>query len=60
VNYASKDSSFSRNFPSDKVVQGETMLIWQAIAQIRIFLSGSPEAELDNETALFRKMAEAL
>jgi shikimate dehydrogenase len=60
VNYASKDSSFSRNFSSDKVVQGETMLIWQAIAQIRIFLSGSPEAEIDNETALFRKMSEAL
>jgi shikimate dehydrogenase len=60
VNYASKDSSFSRNFPSDKVIQGETMLIWQAIAQIRIFLSGSPEAELDDETALFGKMYEAL
>jgi hypothetical protein len=36
------------------------MLIWQAIAQIRIFLSGSPKAEIDNETALFRKMSEAL
>jgi shikimate 5-dehydrogenase len=42
------------------VIQGETMLIWQAIAQIRIFLSGSPEAELDDETALFGKMYEAL
>lgn len=60
VNYASKDSTFSRNFSSDKVVQGETMLIWQAIAQIRIFLSGTPEAQIDNETVLFRKMAEAL
>jgi shikimate dehydrogenase len=60
VNYASKDSSLSRNFSSDKVVQGETMLIWQAIAQIRIFLSGSPDAQLDNETVLFGKMSEAL
>jgi shikimate dehydrogenase len=60
VNYASKDSIFSRNFPSDKVVQGEAMLIWQAIAQIRIFLNGNPDAQLDNETVLFGKMAEAL
>jgi len=60
VNYASKDSSFSRNFSSDKVVHGETMLIWQAIAQIRIFLSGTPEAQIDNETVLFGKMSEAL
>jgi len=36
------------------------MLIWQAIAQIRIFLSGTPEAQIDNETVLFGKMAEAL
>jgi shikimate dehydrogenase len=60
VNYSSKDSSFSKEFNADKVVQGETMLIWQAIAQIRIFLNGTPHDELDNEKALFAKMAEAL
>ena len=60
VNYSSKDSSFSKQFNADKVVQGETMLIWQAIAQIRIFRNGTPQAELDNEKALFAKMAEAL
>jgi shikimate dehydrogenase len=60
VNYSSKDSSFSKQFNADKVVQGETMLIWQAIAQIRIFLNGTPQAEIDNETALFTKMVEAL
>ncbi|MEY3316960.1 MAG: hypothetical protein RLZZ503_162, partial [Actinomycetota bacterium] len=38
----------------------QTMLIWQAIAQIRIFLNGTPHDELDNEKALFAKMAEAL
>ena len=60
VNYSSKDSSFSKQFNTEKVVQGETMLIWQAIAQIRIFLNGTPQAELDNEKALFAKMSEAL
>jgi shikimate dehydrogenase len=60
VNYSSKDSSFSKQFNDEKVVQGETMLIWQAIAQIRVFLKGSTEAELDNESALYAKMAEAL
>jgi shikimate dehydrogenase len=60
VNYSSKDSSFSKQFNADKVVQGQTMLIWQAIAQIRIFLNGTPHDELDNEKALFAKMAEAL
>ena len=60
VNYSSKDSSFSKQFNADKVVHGETMLIWQAIAQNRIFLNGTPQAEIDNETALFAKMVEAL
>lgn len=60
VNYSSKDSSFSKQFNDEKVVQGQTMLIWQAIAQIRVFLNGTPHNELDNEKALFAKMAEAL
>jgi shikimate dehydrogenase len=60
VNYSSKDSNFSKQFDSEKAIQGETMLIWQAIAQIRIFLNGTPEAELDNEGVLLAKMAKAL
>lgn len=60
VNYSSKDSNFSKQFNSEMAIQGETMLIWQAIAQIRIFLNGAPEVELDNEGALFAKMANAL
>jgi shikimate dehydrogenase len=60
VNYSSKDSSFSRQFNSEMAIQGETMLMWQAIGQIRIFLNGSPDSELDNESALFAKMAYAL
>ena len=60
VNYSSKDSNFSSQFDDARVIQGETMLIWQAIAQIRIFISGSPNIELGNEEAVFANMADAL
>lgn len=60
VNYSSKDSQFSRQFDSDKVVQGETMLIWQAIAQIRIFHNGSPDQALKEEEVLYAKMASVI
>lgn len=60
VNYASKDSQFSKQFQSGRVVQGETMLIWQAIAQIRIFLNGSPDQELDDEGAVYANMVAAI
>lgn len=60
VNYSSKDSFFSKQFSENQVVQGETMLIWQAIAQIRIFLNGAPESEIKDEAALFEVMANAI
>jgi len=60
VNYSSQDLSFTNKFNSERVIRGETMLIWQAIAQIRIFLNGSKDLELENESALFAKMASAL
>lgn len=44
---------------SDKgatVASGKDMLIWQALAQIRIFKNGSPEAELLNEVAVLEAM----
>lgn len=43
-----------------KVVSGLEMLIWQAIAQIRIFKSGNPEIELPNEIAVVQAMRIAL
>jgi shikimate dehydrogenase len=43
-----------------KVVSGLEMLIWQAVAQIRIFKSGNPEAELPNEIAVVQAMRIAL
>ena len=43
-----------------KVVSGLEMLIWQAVAQIRIFKSGNPEIELPNEIAVVQAMRIAL
>ena len=38
------------------VVSGLEMLIWQAVAQIRIFFNGSPTQELPNEIAVVEAM----
>jgi shikimate dehydrogenase len=45
---------------SQRVVSGLEMLIWQAIAQIRIFKTGNPETELPNEIAVVQAMRIAL
>jgi shikimate 5-dehydrogenase len=60
ASYSSKDSLFTKQFKAERAVAGETMLIWQAIAQIRIFLTGSADIELDKEAGLFAKMSGAL
>jgi shikimate dehydrogenase len=39
-----------------RTISGLEMLIWQAVAQIRIFTSGSPERELPNEVAVVSAM----
>ncbi len=39
-----------------RTISGLDMLIWQAVAQIRIFTSGSPEKELPNEIAVVSAM----
>jgi len=38
------------------VIHGIDMLIWQAVAQLRIFLNNSPDVELDNEAAVVAAM----
>jgi shikimate 5-dehydrogenase len=60
VNYASVNESFSASFVEDRLVHGEVMLIWQAIAQIRLFRDGDSTQELPDETSLYVKMLEAL
>ena len=60
VNYASVNESFSSPFSAEHIVNGEVMLIWQAIAQIRLFLNGDLTHELEDESLLYVKMLEAL
>ena len=38
------------------MVSGLDMLVWQAVAQIRIFMNGSTEVELPNEVAVVEAM----
>lgn len=45
---------------NQRVVSGLDMLIWQAVAQIRIFRSGNPAIELPNEIAVVQAMRIAL
>lgn len=42
------------------VVSGIDMLIWQAVAQLRIFVGGNPNEELPNEIAVLEAMRHAV
>jgi len=42
------------------VISGIEMLLWQAIAQVRIFVEGNPEAELFNEAAVMLAMRNSI
>jgi shikimate dehydrogenase len=43
-----------------KVISGVEMLLWQAIAQVRIFNSGSPTEKLPNEAAVMLAMRDSI
>ena len=60
VNYAKANLDFSGSFQGHRVVNGEVMLIWQAIAQLRLFLAGNQTIPLEDEASLFAKMLSAL
>lgn len=47
-------------FANQPVASGIEMLIWQAVAQLRIFTSGSPNQELPNEVAVLEAMRHAI
>jgi len=59
-NYSTGESTFSTAFAIDHRVDGKTMLLWQALAQIRIFVSGDPETPLSQEALVFDSMTRAL
>ena len=52
-------SSFSSHWAEKSRIDGLEMLIWQALAQIRIFVNGSPGLILENELKLLKAMRKA-
>ena len=58
VAYNPWPSAVSRNY--ETAISGLEMLLWQALAQIRIFVSGDPETLLPNEDAVLAAMRAAL
>jgi shikimate dehydrogenase len=60
VNYADQSKSFKDSFDSSKRASGKSMLLWQAVAQIRLFTSHDVNQELPDEAGVLRAMTEAL
>jgi len=60
VNYANQAKAFTNSFDSSKRVSGKSMLLWQAVAQIRLFTTHDVDRVLPDEAGLLRAMTEAL
>jgi len=62
VAYDPWPSTFARAWAEagGTVISGLEMLILQALAQVRIFVNGSPDTELDNETDVLMAMRAAV
>jgi len=60
VNYANPNASFSQSFAEEQVISGKAMLLWQAVAQIRLFLTFDVERELPDEAGVLATMSGAL
>jgi shikimate dehydrogenase len=60
ANYAAGDASLVSMFDGDRVITGQTMLVWQALQQIRIFVGLEPNQSLPDESAVIAAMFEAL
>ena len=60
ANYAGGDTSLVSMFDGDRIVSGQTMLVWQALQQIRIFMGLEPNQTLPDESAVVTAMFEAL
>lgn len=59
VAYASWPSALASAW-GEAAISGEGMLLWQAVRQIRIFVSGDPMTELPDETRVVAAMRAAL
>lgn len=60
ANYAGGDSALVSTFDTNRVISGQTMLVWQALQQIRIFTGVGLNGPLPNESAVVAAMFEAL
>jgi len=60
ANYAGGDASLVSMFDGDRVITGQTMLVWQALQQIRIFMGLDPNQALPDEPEVVAAMFEAL
>jgi shikimate dehydrogenase len=60
ANYSEADKSFVENFDEQKTISGIEMLLWQAVGQIRIFLSGDSLLPIENEGQMLEAMRKAL
>lgn len=60
VNYADLNKQYVDTFDPSKVVSGKSMLLWQAIGQIRLFTTKDATLELPNEAEVLRAMTSAL
>lgn len=60
VNYSSPNQQFNGMFDSSKVISGKAMLLWQAIAQVRLFITLDQSKQLPNEADVLRAMSDAL
>jgi shikimate dehydrogenase len=60
VNYSGSDENLVSSFDSSRVTSGQNMLIWQAVAQLRLFTTLNAELELPDEAKVFAAMSAAL
>jgi len=59
VAYAKWPSTFSTAWKPECRISGLEMLLWQALAQVRIFVNGNSNASLDDEGSVFKAMRRA-
>ena len=60
VAYNPWPSKLASNFEVENRISGIEMLLWQALVQVRIFVSGDGTVLLPNETEVFQRMREAV
>jgi len=60
ANYSEADKPFTENFDEKMSISGLEMLLWQAVGQIRIFLSGDALLPIENENQMLEAMRKAL